>query len=387
MIKREITGELNILLKEYPIVTILGPRQSGKTTLASSLRQYQYCNLEVPENRHLAFEDPKFFLNQYQGPVILDEIQRAPELLSYIQARVDENKINGQYILTGSHQLQLKEAIVQSLAGRTAILHLLPFSISELKKSNIEFPEFSDYVVHGFLPRVYDQQQRPFTAYSNYYQTYVERDVRLLINLKDASLFEKFMKLVAGRVGQLVDYNSLANDVGVDAKTIKNWLSALEASFVVFKLAPYFENFGKRIIKSPKYYFMDVGLLAFLLGIETSEQVKRDPLVGNIFENLVVMECLKQRFNQGRMPDLYFFRDSSGNEVDLIYKDGDGLVPMEIKSSSTFSSSLLSGLKKFLLISKQIKKSYLIYNGDKKELSSNIVAINFKNIDTMFLKN
>lgn len=385
MIQRELKGELLKLLAEYPVVTILGPRQAGKTTLAkSALVHHDYCNLEAPENREFALKDPKAFLAQFKGAVILDEIQRVPDLLSYIQVIVDEKKQNGQFVLTGSHQLQLKESIAQSLAGRTAILQLLPFSISELKKAHRSLTSFEDYAIQGFLPRVYDQQQRPQQAYSNYYQTYVERDVRQLISLKDASLFEKFMKLLAGRVGQLIDYNSLANDVGVDAKTIKNWLSILEASFIVFKLSPYFENFGKRVIKAPKYYFIDVGLLSFLLGIEKPEQISRDPLVGSIFENISVIECLKSRLNSAKVPNLYFFRDSAGNEVDLIFQEGRELVAIEIKSSSTFSTSFLASLQKMTTVTKKIARSYLIYNGGEKQLSSNITAISFTQIAKIF---
>ncbi len=377
MIERTIKFELLKLIKEYPVITILGPRQAGKTTLVRSvLKDFMYCNLETPENRQLATRDPNTFLSQFKGPVILDEIQRVPELLSYIQVLVDEQKINGSFVLTGSHQLQLKQSILQSLAGRTAILQLLPLSIEELKSADIKFDNFTDYIIHGFFPRIYDQKQRPQQAYSNYYQTYVERDVRQLINLKDAALFEKFMKLLAGRVGQLIDYNSLANDTGVDAKTIKNWLSILEASFIIFKLSPYFENFGKRVIKSPKYYFIDVGLLAFLLGIETSEQVSRDPLVGNIFENLIVIECLKAKLNVSKIPNIYFFRDSSGNEIDLILQIGRELIPLEIKSSATFSASLVSKFQKTINFM-NFPKAFLVYNGESKSIDSKIRALNF----------
>jgi uncharacterized protein len=385
MIRREISNELKILITEYPVVTILGPRQAGKTTLArTTLPQYDYSNLEIPEIRKFATEDPKAYLAQFKKKVIIDEIQRVPELLSYIQAIVDEDNQSGRFVLTGSHQLRLREAVSQSLAGRTAILHLLPLSISELTKHSIEFDSFEDYCFTGFLPRIHDKSLRPTTAYSNYYQTYVERDVRLLINLKDISLFEKLLKLMAGRVGQLLDFASLANDVGVDSKTIKNWVSILEASFILFKLVPYFENFGKRVIKAPKYYFTDVGLLCFLLGIRTKEQISRDPLVGNIFENLIVIESLKTKYNMGEMPDLYYFRDSNGNEVDIIYQDGRELVAIEIKSAKTFTSTHLKGLNRFKDISSKVNRSYLVYNGDEFKLSNKITALNFKNINTIF---
>lgn len=379
MIKREITKELLLQLQEYPIVTLLGPRQAGKTTLVRNvLPEYDYVSLENPENRMLATEDPKAFLKRYQGKTIFDEIQRTPDLLSYLQGIVDNEKVNGRFMLTGSHQLELRAAVSQSLAGRTGILHLLPLSIDELKAAKIEFDDFESYVVNGFLPRIYDQNQRANRAYSNYYQTYVERDVRQLIKLKDVALFEKFMKLLAGRVGQLTDYQSLANDVGVSGNTIKQWISILEASFVVFKLPPYFENFGKRVIKSPKYYFIDVGLLAYLLGIEKPEQVSRDPLVGNIFENLVVIEALKGRYNQGRCADLYFFRDSNGSEIDLLCKTAEGLTGVEIKSSSTWHSKFAKSLLAFSKSNSQLSYSAVVYSGESISLSNDIEVTGYK---------
>lgn len=385
MITRRILSELKLLLREYPIVTILGPRQSGKTTLVRDiLTGYQYSNLEDPEIRQFATDDPKAYLAQFTSKTIIDEIQRVPELLSYLQVLVDKEKVNGRFILTGSHQLKLQESITQSLAGRTAILTLLPLSISELQNAGFNSDSFEEYCYKGFLPRVYDQNIRAKTVHSNYYQTYVERDVRQLINLKNLSLFEKFLKLIAGRVGQIFDASSIANEVGVDSKTISHWISILEASFILFKLPAYFENFGKRVIKSPKYYFMDVGLLTFMLGIEKNEQISRDPLVGNIFENLVVLECFKERYNQGKLANLYYFRDSNGNEVDLVFQNGRELVAIEIKSAATYSKSQLKGLKKFSEISNKCLKSYLVYNGDDVDLSDNTSLINFRNIFKVF---
>ena len=378
MIKRHIEPEFLQLLGEYPIVTILGPRQAGKTTLARQLLpDYAYVNLEHPETRAFAQDDPKAFLAQYSGKVIFDEIQRLPELLSYLQVAVDNQRENGRYVLTGSHQLALREAIAQSLAGRTAILHLLPFSIAELVDNDLGFVKAEDYLYQGFLPRIYDQQQRPSTAYANYYQTYVERDVRQLINLKDVAQFQKFMKLVAGRVGQLMDYSSLAGDVGVSATTIKHWLSILEASFILYKLPPYFENFGKRVIKTPKYYFIDTGLLCFLLGIENPQQVARDPLIGQLFENLVIIDVLKNIYNKGKLDNLYFFRDSNGLEADLLLQQGRQLMPIEIKSSSTYKPELLKGLKRILELSPQMANAHLIYSGDAMQFSNGINAIRF----------
>jgi len=380
MIPRDLNNECVQLLAEYPVVTIIGPRQAGKTTLARSFTEYDYCNLESPENREFAANDPKAFLGQFTHKVILDEIQRVPELLSYIQVIVDERNKNGQFILTGSHQLALKESISQSLSGRTALLQLLPFSIAELKSEKIRFESFEEYLFSGFLPRIYDQNQRPTQAYSNYYQTYVERDVRQLVNLKDVSLFEKFMKLLAGRVGQLIDYSSLGNDVGVNAKTIQNWLSILEASYIVFKLPPFYENFGRRMIKSPKYYFTEPGLLSYLLGIEKHTQISRDPLVGSMFENLVVIECLKSRFNQGKTSNLYFYRDSNHNEIDLIIDYGAEQIAVEIKSSSTYKDNHFDNIKKIKKLTSKITKSYLVYSGQKKVFSNDRYAIRFDQI-------
>ena len=388
MISRDLSQELLQQLKEYPAVTLLGPRQAGKTTLARGLfKNYAYVSLETPDVMAFAKEDPRGFLAQYPDETIFDEIQRAPHLISYLQSIVDESGKTGQFVLTGSHQLELRAAITQSLAGRTGILNLLPFSITELEAANIVFDKFEEYVFTGFLPRVYDQNQRPSNAYANYYQTYIERDVRQIIQLKDASLFDKFMRLLAGRTGQIMNYQSLASDVGVDGKTIKEWLSILEASFVVFKLSPYFENFGKRVIKSPKYYFMDTGLLSYLLGIEKPEQVTRDPLVGQLFENMIVLEALKSRFNQGQTPNLYFYRDSHGNEIDLLYANGRDLVGIEVKSSSTFTPHFKKSLLQFSEKQQPLQSSYVVYNGEERQFSDGVHAINFRNTGEIFTMN
>ena len=379
MIYRTITKELLTQIREYPVVTVIGPRQAGKTTLVRNvLPDYSYVSLEDPENRQLANDDPKAFLKRYSGKTIFDEVQRTPHLLSYLQGIVDEEGTNGRFVLTGSHQLELRAAITQSLAGRTGILHLLPLSIGELHDAKISFDDFESYIVQGFLPRVYDQHQRPRTAYANYYQTYVEKDVRQLIQLKDVSLFEKFIKLLAGRVGQIINYQSLSNDVGVGAPTIKQWLSILEASFIIFKLPPYYKNFGKRVIKSPKYYFTEIGLLAYLLGIEKNTQVSRDPLVGNIFENLAVIEVLKSRYNQGRNAELYYFRDSNGNEIDLLCKTGDGLVGVEIKSASTWNNSFSKSLTNFSESNEKLAGRIVVYSGSRIDLSSGVQVRSYK---------
>lgn len=385
MIKRQIATELHALLGEYPIVTVLGPRQSGKTTLVKSeLPGWAYCNLESPDVRQFATEDPRAFLGGFGGNVILDEIQRVPELLSYIQSDVDATPGNGRYVLTGSHQLALHQAITQSLAGRTAILRLYPFSIAELKGAGVTAPGFAEWIHRGFLPRIHDRGQRPYQAYSNYFQTYVERDVRQIANLRDFALFEKFMRLLAGRAGQLIDYTSIANDLGTSVNTVKAWLSVLEASFIVFRLPPYFESFGKRSVKAPKYYFVEPGLLAFLLGIETPAQLRRDPLVGSLFENLVVVECLKERANRAQPTELWFFRDSHGNEVDLLCPRAGQLHAIEIKSASTYSASFLKGLRRARTLSPSIARAWLVYSGEPMQFSDGIEALRYDEVSRVF---
>ncbi len=384
MIERRLGTELLALVREYPVVTVLGPRQAGKTTLVRHcLPDHGYVNLELPDVREFAREDPRAFLAEHAAPVILDEIQRVPELLSYVQAIVDEGNGAGQFVLTGSHQLELRAAISQSLAGRTALLTLYPLSIAELDGADIGFESFADYLLAGFLPRVHDSGQRPAVAYANYYRTYVERDVRQLIRLKDAALFEKFVKLLAGRTGQLLNQQSLGNDVGVDGKTIKEWLSVLEASFVVFRLPPYFENFGKRAIKTPKYYFTEPGLLAWLLGLRTADQVRRDPLVGSLFENLVVVEALKSRANRGESPELYFFRDNHGLEIDLLFRDGTALVGIEAKSASTLHSRFKDALVRFDSSVAPLSRKLLVHDGEGRRWSDGVRAASWRELDLL----
>ncbi len=380
MLKRHIEKELKNLSRDYPVVTVVGPRQSGKTTLVQkTFPKKAYCSLEDPDMRELATADPRKFLNEYPQGAIFDEIQRAPQLLSYIQTIVDRRKISGMFILTGSHQPNLHNSINQSLAGRTALLTLYPLSLSELAQTKKPYAT-QELLWNGFFPSIYDKKLNPTRFYKNYYQTYVERDVRQLINLKDLAAFQSFIKLLAGRIGQIFNYISLSNDVGVSAATIKHWVSILEASYIVYKLKPYFNNFHKRMIKSPKIYFTDVGLVTYLLGIEHMDQIKRDPLRGHLFENMVILELLKTRANQGLEPNLYFFRDSHGNEVDCLYHTANRIIPIEIKSAETFNTSLLQGVKKFKsLAGDKVEKGYLIYAGQKEQQVNFVKIINFQN--------
>ncbi len=367
-IQREIQSELEQMAREYPVVTLLGPRQAGKTTLVKQVfANKPYINMESPEVRQLAKEDPQSLLSRYPEGAVIDEVQRVPELLSYIQVRVDEIGKNGLYILTGSHQLDLHAHITQSLAGRTALLHLLPLSLSELL-NNQTITDENKIMYSGFLPRVHSEKQQPTKAYRNYLQTYIERDVRQLVNVKDLSVFQKFMTICASRVGQLINYDDISREIGVSNNTIKNWLSILEASYIIVRLQPYYANIGKRLVKTPKIYFVEPGLAIYLLGIESAEQLARDPLRGQLFENMVVLELMKKRYNQGLDPHLFFYRDQQKHEVDLIYKKADELVPIEIKSSKTFNKRFFKEIDYFSqLFPEFCQKGYIVYAGEQQQ--------------------
>lgn len=380
MIKRKIQQELATLALEYKVITITGPRQSGKTTLTRmQFPDYTYVNLEEPETRQLAERDAKEFLKRHSTPIIIDEIQRLPMLLSYIQVECDKSNAKGQYILTGSHQPALKAEIAQSLAGRTAILQLLPLSIAELTEAGIQ-QDRDEYLFKGFMPQLYEENIDITRFYRNYYMTYVERDARQLVNIRNFSSFELFIKLLAGRVGQLVNLNSLAGDVGVSSTTLGEWLSILEASYIVFRLSPYFENFGKRLIKTPKLYFTEVGLAAYLLDLENPGMVARDPLMGNLFENMVVVEALKARYNTGKDAGLYFFRDSNGLEIDLLQSANRKLYPMEIKAARTYNSDFAVNIRKFEKLNDKTAGGCVIYSGDNAQKIGDIQLLNF--VDT-----
>ena len=363
MIPRTASEKLIEMSKTMPVVTVYGPRQSGKTTLVKKLfPSFAYANLEYPTVRDLAVHDPEAFFSRYPAPVIIDEVQRVPDLLSFIQVKVDESGKNGQYILTGSHQPMLREKVSQSLAGRVAILTLLPLSLDELASVGKVFP-MEEIVVKGFLPRVHAGRLSSSEVYEDYYRTYVERDVRQLVMVENQHAFEVFVRLLAGRIGQLVNFESMSGDVGVSAHTLRKWLSVLEASYIVFRLQPYYANLSKRLVKTPKVYFTDVGLAAHLLRIGTGEQVLRDPLVGGLFENLVVGEAMKWRSNGRRMEDFYFFRDSNGLEVDLVMEAARRLHLVEVKCAMTPSPSLERGIRRVASITEALSKT-IIYRGE-----------------------
>ena len=315
MIPRTISPHLQTLFGQYPFVTVTGPRQSGKTTLCRmAFPELAYVNLESPRVRRFAQEDPERFLAAYRDGAILDEIQRAPELLSWLQVLADERRRNGLFVLTGSGQFLLFDKVDQSLAGRTALLRLLPLSIEELHAGGTK-PDVDDLLFTGFFPRIYDQGLDPTIALGDYVETYLERDIRRIGEIRNLSAFQRFVRLCAGRVGQLLDFSALGADAGVTHSTARNWLSLLEASYILFRLGPFHANARKRLVRSPKLYFYDVGLAAWLLDIDDIRQMRTHPLRGPLFENAVVVEALKHCYNRGRQPRVSFFRDRRGTRV------------------------------------------------------------------------
>ena len=378
-VKRTIEKQLVKAFRTFPIITLTGPRQSGKTTLVRHLfKDMPYVNLEDIEEREFALTDPKGFLRRFKDGAVLDEIQKVPSLLSYIQVTVDEAGKNGMFVLTGSNNFLLMKKVQQTLAGRTAIFHLLPFSISESQSAGLLSRDINEILIKGFYPGVLIHQQDPKIAISSYIQTYIERDLGELINVKNRLLFRRFMKLCAGRIGQILNLSSLSNDLGVSHTTIREWISVLEASYIIFLLPPFFANIRKRLIKSPKLYFYDTSIASFLLGIERPSDMDLFYLKGNLFESMIVTEMLKHRFNHARSPELYFYRDSSGNEVDVFYEKGDHIFAFEVKSSYTISSDHFKGLRVVQrLLGKERLSQYLVYLGDRSEQRGGISIINY----------
>jgi len=381
MIDRELAAKTVQLASQYPVVTITGPRQSGKTTLCRMLFETKaYVSLEDVDERNFAQSDPRGFLARFPEGAVIDEIQRVPDLLSYIQTIVDNFQKEGLFILTGSQQFELLEGITQSLAGRTALVRLLPFTLGEAYGPNAKKMAVDPVLYTGFYPRIFDKRLNPTEAMGFYINTYVERDLRQLINVKDLSRFEIFLKLCAGRTGQILNLSSLGNDCGVNHVTVKRWISVLEASYIVKLLRPYYKNFNKRLIKSPKLYFLDTGMACFLLGIQEPDQLATHPLKGALFESFVVSEMLKARFNQGKTDNLYYFRDNIGNEIDLVCDHGLHVVPVEIKSGQTVSRDFFKGLKYFSKLTDAIKNPCLVYGGDNVFEQQGIQVTSWKNL-------
>lgn len=386
IIDRYLKTTVERLSTKFPVVSITGPRQSGKTTLIKDLyKDYKYFNLENLEFLNLVENDPAGFIKS-NTKVIIDEVQKMPKLLSYIQVNVDERKLMGDYILSGSQNLLLSQSISQSLAGRSAYVTLLPFSYQELQTSGLQKTSVFNQILTGFYPAIYDRDINPSDYFNEYLITYVERDIRQIINIVNLAQFRKFLGLLAGRVGQILNLTSLANDVGVSHNTIEGWISVLEASYIVYRLPPYFGNFGKRLIKSPKVYFYDTGLACRLLNISSEEELKNHSSLGNLFENLIISEVQKYIINFSKSATLYFYRDSNRNEVDLVVDTGVYKIPVEIKSSGTFSSDFLKGINNFISLGEKVlvKDSFVVYTGDEAPVFGKNKLLSWNKLNPLF---
>lgn len=388
MIPRQLSSHLKKMAGLFPVLTITGPRQSGKTTLArAAFPNHAYVNLENLDDRAAANEDPRGFLTRFSNErgVIVDEAQKVPELFSYLQLIVDESRKLGKYILTGSQNFLLLEFISQSLAGRVAVNHLLPFSLKELRKGTGNTSPLNDIIYTGLFPAIYDRNIPAGDYYPNYLQTYIERDVRLLKNIGNLNQFRIFLQLCAGRIGQMVNLSSIGTEAGIDAKTVRSWLSVLEASFIVFLLPPYFKNFNKRIVKQQKLYFCDTGLVCSLLGLTSADQIQDFYLRGSLFENFVISEYRKMALHRGQIPRLYFWRDNTGNEIDLLVDHGTALNAIEIKSGMTLNQSFFNGLKKFQKFSGISEKNcFLVYGGDRDVPRKDAHVVHWGNLQKLF---
>ena len=366
MIERNIEKKLTHLASKFPIVTLTGIRQCGKSTLLRNcFDDYRYVSLEDIDIRQMAQSDPRGFLQNFPSKTIIDEAQYAPELFSYLQTRVDEVNDTGMYILSGSHNFLLLESVSQSLAGRTAVLRLAPLSVSELTKAKKLPATINEWLFTGGFPRIYDKEIAPTDYFPSYIQTYIERDVRMLKNIGNLSAFTMFIKLCAARIGQLLNIQSIATECGITVNTANSWLSILETSYVVFLLKPYYRNFNKRLVKTPKLYFFDTGFAASLLGMTNSEQIGLHYMRGELFENMVIVEKAKSYYANGLEPQMYFWRDSNQNEVDLLTENGTELHAYEIKSSATMNNDHFKGLKRFAAVANlPVENQTVIYGGD-----------------------
>jgi hypothetical protein len=373
MIKRDAESKLLQLSQQFKAVALVGPRQSGKTTLAQHVfGDKPYVSLENPDIRRFALEDPRSFLGQYPDGAVLDEAQRAPELFSYLQQILDEDNTTGKFIITGSNNFLVQESISQSLAGRIGYLFLLPFAISELQEKDLL--NLQELIFKGLYPPVYDQPVDPYKWYSDYIRTYIERDVRQLKNITDLNAFERFLRLCAGRTGQLLNMSNLAIETGVDSKTVASWIGVLESGFIIHRLQPHHTNFNKRIVKMPKLYFYDTGLVCALLGIQSGEQLNYHHMAGSLFENLLISELIKTRYNRARNKDLYFWRDNVGHELDVIIESPMGLFPVELKYGKTISQEFFKGLLFWQKIS-NTQNGAVIYGGDTIQKRSNGIEV------------
>jgi hypothetical protein len=380
MITRIAEKTMRKLLRGFPIVTLTGPRQSGKTTLAKAVfKSKPYTSLEEPDLREAANNDPRSFLARFPNGAVLDEVQRCPKILSYLQTLVDADRRMGLYILTGSQQFGLMSGVTQSLAGRTSFMELLPFAVSELAQAGILSDDIDNMMLTGCYPPIYDRNLEPAAWLSAYVTAYVERDVRQMLKIHELETFQRFVRLCAGRTGQLLNLSSLATECGITHNTAKAWISVMEASYLVFLLRPHSANFNKRLVKMPKLYFYDTGLAAWLLGIRTKEQMVTHPLRGNLFETFIIAELIKTKLNKGEKPSFYFWRDSNGNEVDLIIEQDTKLMPVEIKSGRTLTHESFAGLEKWsTLAGMKVDAPALIYGGDESYTQKGIKVVGWK---------
>lgn len=385
MINREIEDEIKILKNEFPIIAILGPRQSGKTTLSKKVfHNYEYVSLEDIDHREFAQNDPRGFLSRYSSNIIFDEIQRVPELISYLQTHADEQKENGKIVITGSHNFLLMEQISQSLAGRVGISKLLPFSLYEIRGAS---KNLNDFLYSGMYPRIYDQHIRPEKFYKNYISTYVEKDVRQIKKITDLDNFMKFIKILAGRTGQILNLSGISEECGISHNTVKEWISVLEASFIVYRIQPYHKNYKKRLVKNPKLYFTDTGLVCNLLGIRNRDDLDYHFLKGNIFETFVLSEFIKYNFNYGEMLQFYFWRDNHQKEIDVIIDFGTKHFGIEIKSSETLQEKYFAGLKYWEKLSGDDPPSlFLIYGGTENLVRNKMNVVSWNSIKEKIIK-
>ncbi len=386
MIERQLSKKLLKSIEKYQVISLSGPRQSGKTTLLKSIfPNFKYISLELPNERTFVQEDPLKFLNQFKNGLILDEAQKVPEIFSYIQTIVDNNRNYGPYILSGSENFLLSERISQSLTGRIRIFKLLPFSLLELQNTEYFIDNTDQFLFKGMYPRIYDRKLNPNSWLQDYIETYIERDVRNIKNISNLSLFQKFIKLVAGRTGQILNFNELANNCGITHNTAKSWLGILEASYIIFTLNPYYKNFNKRIMKQPKLYFYDTGLVCSLLGINSTDQLNTHYLRGSLFESLIISEYVKYRFNLGLKNNCYYWRDRYGHEIDILIENGTNLYPVEIKSGQTINNDYFKNIKWWSEIAGVSPESAsIIYAGDEQQERKYGKIYSWKKIEKLF---
>jgi len=384
MIARQLSKKVLELFGQFPALMITGPRQSGKTTLIKSLfSELPYVSLEEPDIRQRAMDDPRSFLSNYRNGAVFDEVQRVPNLFSYLQSLLDENPAR-HFVLSGSQHFLLMEQVTQSLAGRVAILQLLPFSLSEMKNGGLMLNTLEEALFFGGYPRIFNQNISPYDFHTSYLQTYIERDVRQLRQVSDLNLFVRFIRLCAGRIGQLLNIHSLASDAGVSTPTAQAWLSVLETSHIIFLLQPHFKNFNKRLVKTPKLYFTDTGLACNLLGIEKPEQLTSHFLKGGLFENLIILELLKNRYNEGKKSNLYFWRDNHGHEIDCLIENRELFKALEIKSSQTTNTAFFDGLRYWKDLTTDFTESIdIVFGGNSSIQASKGNYISWRDLERL----